>query len=341
MLLGNALPGLPVEEVPLGDYAVMREQSAGKDTTTGHWELMGVVLPSPFHTFPQSAPSFPESLLAPFREKFECGVLGNEAASGTEIIARLGEAHQEQRAPIVYTSADSVFQIACHEAVYPPENLYRMCEYIRRLCDEQGLRVGRVIARPFEGTPGAFVRTARRKDFSMKLPEPGLMDVLSSAGVRTRAVGKIGDIFGGQGIDDNFPEKGNPACLERTRQLLETPLEVPEFIFVNLVDTDMIYGHRRDPLGYHDAVAGIDAALPGLMELLEDGDWLVVTADHGCDPTHPGTDHTREHVPLLIYEKGRGAPGRSLGIRRSFADLAATLASRHKVGLLRQGSPAR
>ena len=337
-LIGNPLPQLGFNGTPEADFGVMMERSAGKDTTTGHWELMGVPLAEPFHEFSQTPPSFPSSLIEPFRERFNCEILGNEAASGTEIISRLGEAHLEQKAPIVYTSADSVFQIACHEDIFPPDQLYQMCGYIRELCDEQGLRVGRVIARPFIGAPGAFERTSRRKDFSMKLPEPGLLDKLSNAGVRTRAIGKIGDIFAGQGIDDNFPEKGNPACLKRTLELLKEEAENPEFIFVNLVDTDMIYGHRRDPQGYHDAVAAIDAELPNLMEALDTGDWLIITADHGCDPTYRGTDHTREHVPLLIYEKGRERAGASLGVRDSFADLAATLAQRFETGQLKVGT---
>lgn len=325
-LLGFALPGVDAGEGPVAHYGVMRERSPGKDTTTGHWELAGVVLDAPFHEFPAEPPSFPPELLDPFRKAFGCAVLGNRAASGTEIIARLGEEHLRDGSPIVYTSADSVFQIAAHEAVVPVPRLYQMCEYIRRLCDDLGLRVGRVIARPFAGEAGRFARTGRRKDFSIALPGPCLMDHLRAAGVRTRAVGKIADIFSGQGIDESYPDKGNPACLARTLALLDEPTGGPEFIFVNLVDTDMIFGHRRDPDGYHEAVSAIDGMLPALEARLAPGDVLVVTADHGCDPTWRGTDHTREHVPLLTYRRDRGEPARSLGVRNSFADLAASIA---------------
>ncbi len=330
-LLGSILPGVEAVDDPEADYGVLREASAGKDTTTGHWELAGIHLEEPFHLFSQEAPSFSAAMIKDFEEAFSCKTLGNEGASGTEIIARLGEAHLETSAPIVYTSADSVFQIAAHEDVIPLERLYQMCEYMRRRFDESGPAVGRVIARPFKGGAGAFTRTSARKDFSMPLPEPSVLDRLREAGVRTIGVGKIGDIFGGQGLDESHPDKGNPACLARTRDLLEREEEGDRFLFVNLVDTDMIFGHRRDPRGYHNAVAEIDAALPGLMERLAEGDRLLVTADHGCDPTYRGTDHTREHVPLLSWGKGGRRPGRSLGVREQFSDVAAALCRKWRV----------
>ena len=322
MLLGNELKGCPPADSPAASWAVMAESSPGKDTTTGHWELAGIVLDRPFPVFPSEYPSFPDELSAAFEKETGRSMLGNRAASGTAIIDELGEEHMRTGSPICYTSADSVFQIAAHEDVIPIDELYRICGIARKLCDPY--MVGRVIARPFTGSAGSFTRTSRRHDYSIALPEDSVLDHLQKAGVKTTAVGKIGDIFNMQGIDETWPDKGNPACLERTRILLERKIGQDEFIFVNLVDTDMIYGHRRDIRGYHDAVAEVDSALPGIIDLLEEGDLLAVTADHGCDPSFRGTDHTREYVPLLYMLKGRA--GESLGIRSSFADLAASLA---------------
>jgi phosphopentomutase len=323
-LLGNPLPGCPAAVSPLASYGVMCPKSPGKDTTTGHWELSGIKLEKGFRTFPPEWPSFPEELTARFEERTGRKVLANRAASGTQIIEELGAEHMKTGALICYTSADSVFQIAAHEEVVPLQELYRICGIAREICDDYA--VARVIARPFAGSPGNFSRTKNRRDFSLPLPEETILDVLMKRGVRTVGVGKIGDIFNETGLSESHHDKGNTACIERTAELLSRPLgkDEHEFIFVNLVDTDMIYGHRRDPRGYHDAVAGIDKVLPELMERLKEGDLLILTADHGCDPTYRGSDHTREHVPVLIYRKN--GEGRSLGLRQGLYDLAATLA---------------
>ncbi len=322
-ILGNPLPGVKPAKEPTALFGVMNEKSPGKDTTTGHWEMAGLILDKPFHVFPPAYPSFPEELLKAFVEETGCGgILGNKSASGTAIIDELGEEHLKTGYPICYTSADSVFQIACHREKYPIEELYRLCEAARRLCDP--LAIGRVIARPFDGKPGAFFRTPERHDFSIALPGKTVMDVLQKKGVQTVAVGKIGSIFLEQGIDVSYHDAGNPACLARTVNILKEKSDKDRFIFVNLVDTDMIYGHRRDVEGYYQAVDNIDSRLPKILSLLEEGDRLVITGDHGCDPAYRGTDHTREYVPVLYQIKGQ--PGRSVGIRATFADLAATIA---------------
>ena len=327
LLTGDAIPGCPPEDETTAYFGAMREQSPGKDTTTGHWEMAGIVLNKAFPVFPGEFPSFPPELVEAFvAETGVPGILGNKAASGTVIIEELGAEHLESGKPICYTSADSVFQIAAHDSVFPKKELYRLCEAARRICDDYN--VGRVIARPFTGEPGSFERTKDRHDWSIELPGPSIMDYLRSDGVETVAVGKIGSIFNEQGIDVSHHDAGNPACLERTLAVAREAGDRDRFVFVNLVDTDMIYGHRRDPRGYHDAVAAIDAVLPELESLLAPGDLIAVTGDHGCDPTFRGTDHTREHVPLLIRRVGDDpAPSdlRNVGIRSSFADLSATL----------------
>ena len=320
-LLDETLPGAPVQPAPSASFGVMREVSPGKDTTTGHWELSGIQLKTPFPVFPPEYPSFPQPLLDRLTRATGYEFLGNKAASGTVIIEELGAEHLATGKPIAYTSGDSVFQIAAHEEVLPLDKLYALCQAARTVCDDW--TVGRVIARPFRGRPGAFERTAGRHDYSYRLPGPTILDHLRNAGVETIAVGKISDIFNGQGVDVSWPDKGNPACLERTIALAKET-SGPRFVFVNLVDTDMVYGHRRDPQGYHDSVAATDRALEDLIPLMADDDVLLITADHGCDPTFRGSDHTREHVPLIVYRKGR--PGKDLGIRSTFADVAQSLA---------------
>ena len=329
VLAGREIPGCPPLAETRARFGAMRERSPGKDTTTGHWEIAGIILEKAFPVFPREFPSFPDALIRDFVDRTGVpGVLGNKAASGTLIIEEMGAEHLSTGKPICYTSADSVFQIAAHKDVCPVPELYRLCEAARGICD--AYNVGRVIARPFEGSPGAFARTRERHDWSMDLPGESLLDHLRRGEVQTVAVGKIGSIFNEQGIDISHHDAGNPACMERTLEVARERPEGDRFIFVNLVDTDMTYGHRRDPQGYHDAVAAIDAFLPELEGRLDRGDVLAITGDHGCDPTFRGTDHTREHVPVLFRRVGeapRGSQGNSLGIRESFADLSASIQS--------------
>jgi phosphopentomutase len=319
--LGNLhpVPGVPPAARPAAGFGRMCERSAGKDTTTGHWELAGVIQTEPFPTFPEG---FPSEIIDAFRRRTGLDPLGNVAASGTEIIRRLGEEHLRTGRPIVYTSADSVFQIAAHEAVIPPERLYELCRTARRLLDRW--RLGRVIARPFVGTSAAdFRRTARRHDFSLPPTAPTVLDALAAAGLTVYGVGKIRDIFAGRGITASVYSECNADGMEKTLRALE---EVERgLVFTNLVDFDMLYGHRLDPAGFGRALEELDRWLPQLLERLGRDDLLLVTADHGCDPSTPGTDHTREHVPLLVWHPGLAA-GKDLGVRESFADVAATIA---------------
>jgi phosphopentomutase len=300
----------------------MVPQSPGKDTITGHWEMAGIVLDRAFHTFPPEFPSFPPELVAAFEAAIDRKILGNCSASGTEIIRELGAEHMRTGRPICYTSADSVFQIAAHADIIPQDLLYEMCAIARKLCD--AYQVARIIARPFTGEPGRFKRTERRKDFSIALPGPSLLDHLSAHGVQTVGVGKIGNIFNESGLIENYGDKSNTVCLDRISRLLQVNSDKPGFIFANLVDTDMLYGHRRDVRGYLEAVSEIDDRLGVWLPRLAEKDLLIITADHGCDPTFRGTDHTREYVPLLSFSPGK--PGRSLGIRKGLADIAQTVA---------------
>jgi phosphopentomutase len=296
----------------------MAERSQGKDTITGHWEMMGAILDRGLATFPKG---FPQELVDAFvRETGAPGVLGNVVASGTAIIEELGAEHLRTGKPIVYTSADSVFQIAAHEGTVPLERLYGWCRIARRLLDPW--RVARVIARPFVGTPGGFARTYNRKDFAMPPPVTTVLERLTAAGVPVHGVGKIPDIFDRRGISAEVHTEGNADGLARTAALLERVER--GLVFVNLVDFDMLYGHRNDPVHYARALEELDAALPRLLSLLRPGDLWAVTADHGCDPTTPSTDHSREYVPLLAGGPGLG--GGALGTRSSFADLGATVA---------------
>ena len=342
-LTGELIPGCPPADKTTAVFGAMRGRSPGKDTTTGHWEMAGIVLDKAFPVFPGDYPSFPEELVNDFiSETGVPGILGNKAASGTTIIGELGSEHIESRKPICYTSADSVFQIATHTDIYPVTELYKLCETARKLCDTYN--VGRVIARPFEGHPENFKRTSDRHDWSIELPGKTLLDFLKDGGVETVAVGKIGSIFLEQGIDISHHDAGNEACIRRTLELAREKTERDRFIFVNLVDTDMIYGHRRDPQGYHDAVARIDAVLPELESLIDEGDIIVITGDHGCDPTFKGTDHTREHVPVLVKTVGSGllpAEKSSVGIRESFADLSVTIQSAFGKAPAGEGMPFR
>jgi len=327
LLLQNELPGCDEVKSPVASFGVMKERSPGKDTTTGHWEIAGLELDKAFTTFPAQFPSFPKKLIDDFVNRTGREIIGNVSASGTAIIEELGKIHLKTGKLIVYTSGDSVFQVAAHEDVVPLEELYRICSIARELCDEY--HVGRVIARPFIGTPGNFTRTAGRKDYSIKYKGKTILDHLQENRVKTIGVGKIGDIFLEKGIDDSHHDKGNTACMARVEELIKKPAEQDEFIFANYVDTDMLFGHRRNAQGYFDEVTKIDAHLDRLLKILRNDELLIVTADHGCDPTFKGTDHTREHVPLLVYQKNKATV--NLGIRDQFSDIAASLAEFFKV----------
>lgn len=319
--LGNitSMEGTPPVPDPAACYGRMAERSPGKDTTTGHWEIAGLILPRPFPVYPNG---FPPELIKQFEETIGRPVLGNKAASGTAIIEELGEQHLATGYPIVYTSADSVFQVAAHEAVIPVEELYAMCQAAREMLTGEHA-VGRVIARPFTGKPGSFRRTARRHDYSLKPPGQTVLRLLVENNVTVTAVGKINDIFAGEGISRSIPTTGNAEGVTRTLELLRSPLD--GLIFINLVDFDMLYGHRNDPQGYAAALAELDRSIPELLDALREEDVLIITADHGCDPTTPSTDHSREYVPLLVYGRALRA-GVHLGVRESFADVAATIA---------------
>lgn len=333
-ILGYDLPGCRLVTAPRAAFGVMAEKSHGKDTITGHWEIAGIILREPFRTFPPKFPAFPDDLIRAFEGAIGRKILGNKAASGTEIIAELGKQHVESGNPIVYTSADSVFQVAAHEDIIPVNELYRICEIARKLCDPY--RVARVIARPFIGTPGSFTRTERRHDFSMPPPQRTLLDSLQDAGVQTIGVGKIGDIFSQHGISNTFPEKTNPTCIQKTLEIMRAKGTKNQFIFVNLVDTDMLYGHRRDPKGYFDALSVIDSTLQEMLKFLRKEDLLIITADHGNDPTFPGTDHTREYIPLLVMKKGLKPV--NLGIRTCFADIGQSVAKYFGISPLENGT---
>ena len=318
--LGNIapIPGVAPVESPRGSFGKMAERSPGKDTTTGHWEMMGIVLDEPLALFPRG---FPDEIVRPWLAEIGVtGVLGNRPASGTEIIQELGEEQRRTGWPILYTSADSVFQVACHEATVPVPKLYAWCEAARRLLDPW--QVARVIARPFVGEPGAYRRTYNRKDFSLPPPGETALDRLAGAGVEVVGVGKIPDIFCDRGVARKVHTEGNADGLAQTERILGEM--GPGLLFVNLVDTDMLYGHRNDVPGYRRALEEIDRALPRLIERLRPGDLLAVTADHGCDPTTPSTDHSREYVPLLVHGPGRPR-GSALGTRPTFADLGHTV----------------
>ena len=302
-----------------GAYARLQEKSMGKDTTIGHWEIAGIVSDDPLPTYPDG---FPEEILAPFRAQTGRGVLANAPWSGTEVIEKYGAEHMRTGDLIVYTSADSVFQIAAHEDIVPPETLYEYCRIARNLL--QGKHgVGRVIARPFIGQPGSFKRTANRHDFSLEPPKTTLLDAVKAAGMQSIGVGKIHDIFAGKGLTEHVYNKSNADGMNHALNYAKQAFN--GLCFVNLVDFDMQFGHRRDALGYANALNEFDAWLPKLMAEMGDEDIVMITADHGCDPAYTATtDHTREYVPLLIL--GNQVKAVNLGTRTSFADIAATAA---------------
>src|SRR6266567_3145345 len=317
--LGNVEPleGCPPQPGAPAVAGRLIERSKGKDTTTGHWELMGIVTAQAFPTYPHG---FPHDVIDPFMHRTARGVLGNKPASGTEIIQELGEEHQRTGKWIVYTSADSVFQIAAHEETIPLEELYAGCRVAREILTGKHA-VGRVIARPFTGEPGNYVRTPNRHDFSLEPPRPNYLSLIREAGHKVYGVGKISDIFAGCDIDESHPTRSNVEGITVTERLLQ---EIDDgLIFVNLVETDMLWGHRNDPVNFHRCLQDFDRRLYDLLSALRPGDLLVLTSDHGCDPTTPSTDHSREHALLLAYVEGRNANGaRHDG---EFADVGATV----------------
>jgi phosphopentomutase len=319
--LGNIIPlsGVPMSKLPKACVGMMAEQSAGKDSTCGHWELAGVITAEPFPLFPQG---FPPELLLQFEKEVGRKTIGNCAASGTEIIIRLGDEHVRTGSPIVYTSADSVFQVACHEDVIPPQQLYSMCAAARKLLDGK-LRVARVIARPFVGKPGSYQRTTGRKDFSCPAPKPTLLDNVKDAGLPVIAIGKVDDLFAGRGFTRSRHSVKNDECVGFL--LDEIGKTKNGLLFANLVQFDMDWGHRNDTKGFARGLAEFDRRLPEVERRLKPGDLLLITADHGNDPTTASTDHSRECVPLLAL-----GPhfyfGLNLGTRSTFADLGQTAA---------------
>ncbi|HEY2218355.1 MAG TPA: phosphopentomutase [Gaiellaceae bacterium] len=320
--LGNVEPleGCPPQPGAPAVAGRLLERSRGKDTTTGHWELMGIVTPKAMPTYPHG---FPDEVIDPFMNRTGRGVLGNVPASGTEIIQELGEEHQRTGKWIVYTSADSVFQIAAHEETIPLEELYAGCRTAREILTGKHA-VGRVIARPFIGTPANYERTPNRHDFSLEPKRPNYLSHIRAAGHKVYGVGKISDIFAGCDIDESFPTKSNIEGIHRTEELLR---EVDDgLVFTNLVETDMLWGHRNDPVNFHRCLQDFDRRLPGLLDALRTDDLLIMTSDHGCDPTTESTDHSREHALLLAYVQGRNADGR-LHLDGEFADVGATVSA--------------
>ena len=330
--LGNihGVECLPKTDAPRGAYGRLGEKSMGKDTTIGHWEIAGTVSPDPLPTYPEG---FPEEILKPFREQTGRGVLANAPWSGTAVIEQYGAEHMRTGDLIVYTSADSVFQIAAHEDIVPPEQLYEYCRIARKLLTGKH-GVGRVIARPFVGAPGSFKRTANRHDFSLEPPEENLLDAVKAAGLDSISVGKIYDIFAGRGITEHVYNRDNRDGMQHTMDYAGR--DFTGLCFVNLVDFDMLYGHRRNAAGYAGALNEFDAWLGQFTRVMRDEDILFITADHGCDPDYTATtDHTREYVPLLAL--GSRVKPVDLGTRGSFADIAATVAELLGVKLETQG----
>ncbi|WP_226535032.1 phosphopentomutase [Fictibacillus halophilus] len=326
--LGNidsTMKGIEKAENPLAHFAKLPELSNGKDTMTGHWEIMGLHIQEPFQTFPEG---FPDELIDQLTEKWGRGILGNKAASGTEIISELGEEHMNTGKLIVYTSADSVLQIAAHEDIVPIDELYEICETAREMTREGKYMLGRIIARPFTGKPGAFERTANRHDYALKPFGRTVMNELQDSGFDSIALGKISDIFDGEGVTKAIRTKSNMDGMDKLVQSMEEDFKGLNFL--NLVDFDALYGHRRDPKGYGEALQEFDLRLPEVLNKLKDDDLLIITADHGNDPVHHGTDHTREFVPLLVYHNRIGK-GKELNTGNTFADIGATIAENYNV----------
>jgi len=322
MGLGNITDvlGVPPTDAPTASWGRNAEASAGKDTTTGHWEMMGMRLQRAFPTYPDG---FPPEVMAAWEAETGLGWLGNHPASGTVIIQELGDEHVRTGTPIVYTSADSVFQVAAHEDVIPVEELYRLCAIARTKVCVGEHAVGRIIARPFTGpVDGEYRRTHRRRDFALEPPEPTVLDRLNAAGIQCFGIGKIGEIFAWRGICESPHSESNMHGFDNL--VARVAHGDPGFVFANLVDFDMVWGHRNDVKGYAAGLEAVDARMPELLEAMADGDLLIITADHGCDPTTPSTDHSREHTPLIAKVKGVDA-GVALGTRTTFADIGETV----------------
>jgi len=326
------IQGIKKEEKPLAYYTKMQEASNGKDTMTGHWEIMGLNIKTPFQVFPEG---FPAELIHELEEKTGRKVIGNKPASGTEILVELGKEHMETGAIIVYTSADSVLQIAAHEDIVPLDELYKICEIARELTLDEKYMVGRVIARPFVGEPGNFTRTPNRHDYALKPFDRTVMNELKDSHFDVIAIGKISDIYDGEGVTEAIRTTSNMDGMDKFIQTFDK--DFTGLSFVNLVDFDAMFGHRRDPIGYGKALEEFDARLPEVFEKMTDDDLLIITADHGNDPIHHGTDHTREFVPLIVYSK-RFQGGKELPLRETFADIGAMVADNFHVKMPQYGT---
>ncbi|WHY65577.1 phosphopentomutase [Neobacillus sp. SuZ13] len=325
------IKGIEKAVKPLAFYTKMMEASNGKDTMTGHWEIMGLNIQTPFQVFPEG---FPDELLSELEKRTGRKIIGNKPASGTEILDELGEEHMKTGALIVYTSADSVLQIAAHEEIVPLDELYKICKIARELTLDEKYMVGRVIARPFLGEPGNFKRTSNRHDYALKPFDRTVMSELKDGGFDVIAIGKISDIYDGEGVTQSLRTVSNMDGMDKLVETLD--MDFTGISFLNLVDFDALYGHRRDPEGYGKALEEYDARLPEVFTKMKEDDLLMITADHGNDPVAPGTDHTREYVPLLVYSKGM-TEGKELPLRETFADLGATVAENFKVKLPNYG----
>lgn len=321
----SEIKGIEKAEKPMAFYTKMQEASNGKDTMTGHWEIMGLNIQTPFRVFPDG---FPQELISELEARTGRKIIGNKPASGTEILVELGEEHMKTGALIVYTSADSVLQIAAHEDIIPIEEQYEICKIARELTLDKKYMVGRVIARPFIGEPGNFQRTSNRHDYALKPFDRTVMNEMADIGLDVLAIGKISDIFDGEGVTEAIRTTSNMDGMDKLIETFEK--EFTGLSFLNLVDFDALFGHRRDPEGYGKALEEFDERLPEVFEKMQDGDLLMITADHGNDPVHHGTDHTREYVPLLVYSKDMGE-GQELPISETFADIGATIADNFNV----------
>jgi len=321
----SEIMGVEKAAKPLAYYTKMEEASVGKDTMTGHWEIMGLNIATPFQVFPDG---FPAELISELESRTGRKIIGNKPASGTEILDELGKEHMETGDLIVYTSADSVLQIAAHEEIVPLDELYKICEIARELTLDEKYMVGRVIARPFLGSPGEFKRTANRHDYALKPFGRTVMNELKDSGYDVLAIGKISDIYDGEGVTQSLRTVSNMDGMDKLLDTLN--MDFTGLSFLNLVDFDALFGHRRDPIGYGKALEEYDARLTEVLEKLNEDDLLIITADHGNDPVHHGTDHTREYVPLLVYSK-RFSEGKELPLRKTFADIGAAVAENFQV----------